>query len=603
MVLSLLAMELLFIGFFWVLLQKTELEASRAERSKEVLGDVQKVLRLVYDGGVAVEQYTMSQSADDKKRFLSDMVEVKDILKSLKKEVVDDPRTSTLVNHIDFEIDHVAALVGEVIRTLESQSSQSAQSSQTNNVAEIVEGHKRELHQIELALIPDATALTKIEREIQAQSPVAERQARDKIKFLLVAAVPLNIALALAMAIFFTRSITSRLEVLVDNTDRMTKRSRLRPPMSGNDEISRLDTVFHEMAEALRRDDEQLRASEESVRAMIEFMPIGLIVLDQDGRMQFINSRTEEIFGYKSEELIDGQLQQLIAPAAGDESSRSMEQLISKSINRIMEVNGLRKGNIAFPIELTISNFPGAQNTGYLAIILDVTERTEIQRLRQAFVAMVSHELRTPLTSIKGYLSLLDMGAFGALPPQCTDGARRAEQNVGRLMTLINDLLDLEKLEHGMISVSLAVANVSDVLDQSLNSVKVFAQEQKIDIEMPAVDFELNMDSPRIVQVLINLLSNAIKFSAPGAKVTVQVTRTDHWVMFKVIDRGRGVPARFKEAIFERFQQVSESDARQKGGTGLGLAICKAIVEQHDGSIGVESDQGKGSTFWFQLPV
>jgi PAS domain S-box-containing protein len=597
---AVLAMELIFLACFWLLLLNTETEARRAERSKEVLGEVQKMLRLLYDGGAAIEQYTTGNSKEDKDRFLSDMAKAKEILQSLKIAVHDDARTSALVNHIESEVDHVGVSMADVVRTLESGKADS------DAAQESVSKRKKDMRDVEVTLIPDAIALTKMERQIEAESPLVQAEAREKIKKLLALALLVNIILAVALAVFFTRSITSRLQVLVDNTDLMTKGKRLLTPLSGSDEISRLDAVFHDMATALRREEERLKSSEERVRTIIEFMPIGLVVLDKAGSIEFINARAEEMFGYKTEELLGQPLQRLFAVAqedGGAPANMALQQLVSKSLNRINEITGVRKGKSEFPVELSLSDFPGEKGASHLAVILDVTERAEIQRLRQAFVAMVSHELRTPLTSIKGYLSMLDMGVYGALSPQCIDDAQRAEQNVTRLMTLINDLLDLEKMEDGMISITLKVTSVDAILNQSLDAVKIFAQERNVAIEIPEANWEIDVDAGRIVQVLVNLLSNAIKFSPADEKVTVQITRDSNWALFKVIDRGRGVPAHFKEAIFERFQQVSESDATQKGGTGLGLAICKAIVERHDGSIGVESEEGKGSTFWFRLPV
>jgi PAS domain S-box-containing protein len=591
-----LTMEFVFLGGFWFLLQQTETEASRAERSKEILGNMQRLLRLLYDGGSAIEQYTITKSADDKKRFLGDINEVQKIMKMLETAVKGDRRTTDLVLKMESDFNRVNELVSDVVRVLEGSSSG------LSSAQELVEQRKKELHEIEVKLIPNLAQLNKIEKDIEAESPAAERRARDRIKTLLAAAVPINIILALALAVFFTRSITARLEILVDNTDLMTRRRRLHPPLPGNDEISRLDRVFHEMAEELRTEEERLRASEERIRKIIEFMPIGLVILDKACCIEFINKRTQEMFGYEQEELLGESLEHLFA-AAPENASEGLQKIFSKSLNHITDVMAVSKSKKEFPAELTISDFPGAERDRYLAIVLDVTERVEIQRMRQAFVAMVSHELRSPLTSIKGYLSLIDIGAFGPLSPEVVDGAQRSERNVVRLITLINDLLDLQKMEEGMLSISPQVTNVGTILTQSLDAVRVLAQERGVRIEMPSADWELKVDAGRIIQVMVNLLSNAIKFSPANERITVQVGKDIHNARFRVIDRGRGIPPRFKEAIFERFQQVSDSDSTKLGGTGLGLAICKAIVERHGGSIGVESEEGRGSAFWFQVPL
>jgi len=195
------------------------------------------------------------------------------------------------------------------------------------------------------------------------------------------------------------------------------------------------------------------------------------------------------------------------------------------------------------------------------------------------------------------------MGAFGEISPAATQEANKAEQNVKRLIALINDLLDLERLESGTISVLKAPCDLAAVFEQSLNAVSVFAQKRNIAVEMTgAKGIELMADSDRLVQILVNLISNAVKFSPDGEKVLVTANQVPGWIEIKVIDRGRGIPLKYREAIFERFQQVEASDAKAKGGTGLGLPICKAIAEQHGGSIGVESEEGKGSTFWVRIP-
>ncbi len=226
--------------------------------------------------------------------------------------------------------------------------------------------------------------------------------------------------------------------------------------------------------------------------------------------------------------------------------------------------------------------------------------REEIQELKQRFVQMISHDLRTPLTGVYVFLSLLARGAIRQddLPRK----AQQAERSIERLIALVNELLDLEKLESGMMKMDFAPVSVASILERSDESVAEFAERHNVTIELPAVECELTADEGRLVQVLVNLLSNAIKFSPDGSTVTVYIVEKPESIEFRVKDRGRGVPEKYREAIFERFKQVEASDATSKGGTGLGLPICKAIVEQHGGTIGVETREGEGSEFWFRIP-
>ena len=225
----------------------------------------------------------------------------------------------------------------------------------------------------------------------------------------------------------------------------------------------------------------------------------------------------------------------------------------------------------------------------------------EVERLKDGFLSTASHELRTPLTSIRGSLGLLASGVVGALSDEAVEVVAIAERNAVRLMALINDILDLERLETGTIELRFAQVPVESILRRAMESLAAFGHQHGITVEAPEVSSTIWADADRIVQVVVNLLSNAVKFSPPGGVVTIGVALRDGWVEFRITDRGRGVPVADRRAIFERFRQVETSDAREKGGTGLGLAICKSIVEQHGGTIGVESEEGAGSTFWFRV--
>jgi signal transduction histidine kinase len=230
-----------------------------------------------------------------------------------------------------------------------------------------------------------------------------------------------------------------------------------------------------------------------------------------------------------------------------------------------------------------------------------VWQLKEVERLKNGFLSTASHELRTPLTSIRGSLGLLASGAVGALSEEAVEVVAIAERNAVRLMALINDILDLDRLETGTIELRFEDVPVESILRRTMESLPAFEHQHGITIEMAEASATLWADADRIVQVVVNLLSNAVKFSPPRAPVTVGVGLRDNWVEFRITDRGRGVPVADRSAIFERFRQVETSDAREKGGTGLGLAICKSIIEQHGGTIGVESQEGSGSTFWFRV--
>ncbi|MFN7948209.1 MAG: PAS domain S-box protein [Blastocatellia bacterium] len=360
--------------------------------------------------------------------------------------------------------------------------------------------------------------------------------------------------------------------------------------------------IFRDITER-KQAEEELRASEANVRAIIEYMLSGLILTDDRGFIQLVNPAAEKIFGYKADEMIGQHLAMLMPEMTGDDRARFLRQARQKARGRVTEWEGRRKNGEIFPFELSFYEFNTPEGRRFAGHIRDLSERREVDKLKKEFISTVSHELRTPLTSIRGSLRLLAGGAFGELPREAVEMVMVADRNTVRLLELINDILDLERLESGRMEMHFAAQPLAEVFDRALESVIAFAAQQQISIRLQPTTAAVLGDGDRLVQVLINLLSNAIKFSPAGSEVMVSATVQDGSIEVRVQDHGRGIPAAFLDKVFERFRQVEASDDRQKGGTGLGLAICRNIIEQHHGTIGVDSAEGRGSTFWFRLPA
>jgi signal transduction histidine kinase len=215
----------------------------------------------------------------------------------------------------------------------------------------------------------------------------------------------------------------------------------------------------------------------------------------------------------------------------------------------------------------------------------------------------VGHELRTPLTSIRGSLGLLEGGVLGELPQDAANMVAVATVNTDRLVRMINDILDIERMAAGRLSLEPDAVDAAELVSQSIQVVQATADAAGVTLRNDAARIMVFADPDRIVQALVNLLGNAVKFSTRGGVVTVTASSDDEGALFSVTDTGRGIPADRLEGIFERFRQVDASDAREKGGTGLGLPIARGIVDQHGGRMWVESREGRGSTFHFTLPV
>ena len=233
----------------------------------------------------------------------------------------------------------------------------------------------------------------------------------------------------------------------------------------------------------------------------------------------------------------------------------------------------------------------------------DISERKRVENLKAEFVSTVSHELRTPLTAIAGALGLVINGALGEVPEPLQEMLRIAEQNSQRLTLLINDLLDMEKLNAGKLVFELRRQPLKPLLEEALDSNRAYAERFAVTLQLRGdCTAQVRVDRLRLQQVLANLLSNAAKFTAPGSTVIIDVTQSTDQVVVSVIDQGTGIAPEFQERIFHKFAQADASDSRRTPGTGLGLAISKELIERMDGTIGFTSSS-QGSTFWFSLPL
>jgi PAS domain S-box-containing protein len=356
-----------------------------------------------------------------------------------------------------------------------------------------------------------------------------------------------------------------------------------------------------------QRAERVVRVSEARNRALLEHMIGGMITFNEQSRIESVNPAAERMFGYREDELVGRSIAVLLADAPAADPEPFLRAAHRAAIGRVSEIWARRKNGGRFLTETALFEFAAPEGRRFASNFQDISERREVDRLKSEFVSTVSHELRTPLTSIRGSLGLLAAGVLGELSPQVRDLVRLAERNAVRLTALINDILDFERLDSGRIQMQIEEVDLQPLFEQALDSVRPMADEQRIVLVCAPTGLRLRADAVRVVQILVNLLSNAIKFSPPGREVRVCAEtraegKEDGWVRVLVKDQGPGVPEGYRQRIFERFAQVETSDKRDKGGTGLGLAICKAIVEHHGGRIGVDSEPGAGSAFWFELP-
>jgi signal transduction histidine kinase len=237
-----------------------------------------------------------------------------------------------------------------------------------------------------------------------------------------------------------------------------------------------------------------------------------------------------------------------------------------------------------------------------LSVIHDITQRKELERLKEEFVAMVSHDLRTPLTSVMASIETMKSGVAGALNPDIESELDGAERNLGRLIALINDLLDFEKMQSGTLSVEKTACSLLDVIADAVRAVQPLCLERSITITVPNEDFKMLGEHDRLVQVLVNLLANAVDFSPKKGTVVVSANISGSFVHVMITDQGPGVAGEYQDSVFQAFEQAPKRPDTNRESTGLGLPIARLMVEAHGGTIGVISEPGQGSTFWFDIP-
>ncbi|MCP6762554.1 MAG: PAS domain S-box protein [Fischerella sp. CENA71] len=353
---------------------------------------------------------------------------------------------------------------------------------------------------------------------------------------------------------------------------------------------------------------QELRESEERFRGAFDNAFNGMALVKPDGHLLKVNRAFCEILGYSEQELLEENflLDNITHPEDLESHVNARQQILAGKISRIqIEKRYFHKLGDTIWVIYSSSLVRDSQSQPlYLVIqIQDITERRAIEKMKNEFISVVSHELRTPLSSIRGSLGLLAAGVLDKEPETTKQMLEIAASESERLVRLVNDILDLERLEANKIRLNQKWCDAANLIRQAIETLRPLAEENQITISLVSSGIQIWADEDWIIQTLVNLLINAIKFSHSGTTIIISAEDKAERVLFQVKDQGRGIPTDKLESIFGRFQQVDASDARQKGGTGLGLAICRKIIQQHGGRIWVESTLGKGSTFYFTLPT
>ncbi len=373
--------------------------------------------------------------------------------------------------------------------------------------------------------------------------------------------------------------------------------------------IATIEMAATSLGQMLARSQERGRADELSRQQEILLNSVadGICGADKYGVVSFANPAAARLLGADAATLTGKPVHDLLhgfAPAGRKcDNDCSLRQAMSGHAAAAGEDSVYRHDGTSFPAEYFATPIlDQGRFSGSVISFRDISQRNALDRMKDEFISTVSHELRTPLTSIRGALGLLSSGILGDVNEKAANLLRIAVTNSDRLVRLINDILDLERIQSGREPLAFRAVQLAEIVRQAIDGMQPVADAAGVQLIHDTVQVEITADADRLLQVLTNLLSNAVKFSPSNSTVSVMLRPGKTGVTLSVIDHGRGIPADKLESIFGRFQQVDASDSRQKGGSGLGLAICRSIVMQHTGRIWAERNRVRGSTFRVFLP-
>jgi|AGTN01.2.fsa_nt_gi PAS domain S-box len=340
--------------------------------------------------------------------------------------------------------------------------------------------------------------------------------------------------------------------------------------------------------------ENELKDSQRRTQIVLANVPMGVLLLHRDGRIDAANKVIERMFGYSRGDIAEKRFDFLLPKLEKLEPNLATTETLARNAD-----------NNFFPVEISTMELSTPDGSRIFAFVSDITERHKIEQMKREFVAMISHDVRSPLMNISGIIELMRHGKFGDITPASDEQLQVADRNLVRVIQMISELLEIERIEAGNIPLIAKLNNLTTTAREAIAAVEQLAEAKSIAIKCWDNNLIAVFDGDRLHRVFVNLLANAIKFSPEHSFIALEQKKVGKEFEICVIDHGRGVPESSRDIIFSKFSQVSVKDDTESGGTGLGLAVCKGIVEAHGGTIGVRAndDGSGGSTFWFRLPI
>ncbi len=570
------------------LLWQLELEMTEESHSKDLISAVhdlgwhaiENVYRINFESAMMKTQVSDAASDEATKRFEINVEKIKKLASSNVRQ-----RKSS--EELDSAARHIVQLFNGVREEYRNGRIDTRKVTALN----------QQLTNAFAGLLNTMIEMVAIEETELKKSPERTRDLRFATHMTLAAALGIGLFTAVVFGLLYARGIRQPIARIAENSRLLSLREPLLPSSKSADELGSLDRLMHSVAD-------DVRAALSKEIAMIENAADMICSLDEDGVFVEVNPATEKLLNKKASELIGTHLLEIVVAEDCLIADQNW-QACRLSADRTEFELRLRKGQTQ--IETRWSVLWSELHSSLFCVVHDVTEEKKVERLKQDFLNMISHDLRSPLTSMLASLTLITEGVTGPVSSEVQSEVDEAISDIEILISFVNDLLDVQKLREGKMSLLIEPVDLMTLIDDSIKLVKRFAEGKNVVIEAPTGSWCLNVDKVKMMQVIVNLLGNAIKFSPGGSIVRIVVTCDLDHLQLSVIDNGPGVPEEYREKIFGVFEQVP---AHIKHGSGLGLAISRMIIDAHGGSIGVDDNSGKvatdgraqsGSTFWLRL--
>jgi PAS domain S-box-containing protein len=581
-----LLIQLLLFGWLAALQNNAESELAAANHARDIADATNALSKDIAEG---ISTFSVGHSLSD----FSDLQKYRKVITAfrndcdrLRQVAADKPDLLAAVNNSQKQTEEALASLLQLFKNMRNEGKDA------HSIAHDIWVH---FHSIMLNLdYQKIVAMGRAESEVAAQSSQTQVRIRRQIRTVLLAGSLMTTSFSLLLAIYLTKSITARLAKLSDNTVRLATDMPLNPRLEGSDDIAKLDKVFHKMAEEIKEASRRERAVTDNARDFICSM-------DKDFRVLKTNPAVTSLLGYSQQDIVGRRFVDVIDSHDAPRALEYFELLKKQDSNQPLELQLRRSDGTA--IDALWSARWSQQEKTLFSVIHDISERRQSERLREDVIAMVTHDLRTPLSTISNIIQLMSDGPIGVADETQSLYLKPAAHNVQRMMQLINDLLDSERVKSQAMILEVQDVSLSKCMQNCEQSLRAIAADLGIELSFAPTELIVKADESMVERILVNLVANGIKFSPKGACVSVSATADGSFAHVVVSDNGPGIPADQLQTVFERFRRGPSRVAAKLASSGLGLFICKSLVELHRGRIWAQTEVGKGSQFHFTLPL